>query len=164
MSKTREEKKQIIEKGLKDLLTAKEIGRLLGGLSRQRVYQLMDQFGLAPNERKRHGFWKTQDDKSQWLHRTLNSKIKHIDKPQRLEVFEELSKEFPTNCPILGIPLVYGNEGTRKDDSASIDRLDSSKPYGKGNVSIISWRANRIKNDGTFEEHKKLIEWWEKNM
>ena len=36
--------------------------------------------------------------------------------------------------------------------SPSIDRIDSTKGYTKDNIQIISWRANRIKNDSTPEE------------
>jgi hypothetical protein len=67
--------------------------------------------------------------------------------------FNDLS--FPTHCPILGIELNY-SASYRSDDSPSFDRIDSSKGYVKGNVAIMSWRANRIKNDGTAEEHQLI--------
>lgn len=38
------------------------------------------------------------------------------------------------------------------DDSYSLDRIDSSRGYVKGNIWVISLRANRIKNDSTVEE------------
>lgn len=55
-------------------------------------------------------------------------------------------------CPILGIELDYNAEG-RQENSPSFDRIDPEKGYIDGNVQIVSWRANRIKNDGTAEEH-----------
>jgi hypothetical protein len=64
---------------------------------------------------------------------------------------------FPTHCPILGIELNY-SASYRSDDSPSFDRIDSSKGYVKGNVVIMSWRANRIKNDGTAEEHQRIAD------
>ena len=66
----------------------------------------------------------------------------------------------PEICPVFGIKLNYkGNQGRRGfiDDSPSIDRIDSSKGYVKGNVQIISWRANRIKSDATIDELEQLI-------
>jgi len=49
-----------------------------------------------------------------------------------------------------------------KENSPSLDRIDSKKGYVPGNVMIMSWRANRIKNDGTAAEHKKIAEFLEK--
>lgn len=70
--------------------------------------------------------------------------------------FGELT--WPTHCPILGLELDYFAE-TRQENSPSFDRIDSNRGYDKGNVIIVSWRANRIKNDGTAEEHKKIAEY-----
>ena len=66
--------------------------------------------------------------------------------------------EFPTHCPILGIQLNYFNEDGWMDNSPSFDRIDPKKDYIKGNVAVISMRANRIKNDGTAEEHQKIAD------
>jgi len=57
----------------------------------------------------------------------------------------------PSVCPILGIPLSVGENG-HHHGSPSIDRIDSTKGYVKGNVHIISWRANALKNNATIEE------------
>ena len=66
----------------------------------------------------------------------------------------------PEYCPVFGIKLNYnGNKGQHGfvNDSPSIDRIDSSKGYIKGNVQIISWRANRIKSDATIQELDQLV-------
>jgi hypothetical protein len=47
---------------------------------------------------------------------------------------------------------------SRTENSVTFDRIDPSKDYISGNVVIISWRANRIKNDGTAEEHQKIAD------
>ena len=67
--------------------------------------------------------------------------------------------EFPTHCPVLGIELDYlTEEGVRNEHSVSFDRVDPSKGYVKGNVIVMSWRANRIKNDGTSQEHQLIAD------
>lgn len=62
----------------------------------------------------------------------------------------------PDICPILGIPLFHGS-GYRTDNSPSIDRIDNDVGYIKGNVHVISMRANRIKNDSTLEELQSIV-------
>lgn len=63
----------------------------------------------------------------------------------------------PDYCPILGVKIEFVPY-SRSDSSPSLDRIDSSKGYTKDNIIIISWRANRIKNNGTWEEHLKIAE------
>lgn len=63
----------------------------------------------------------------------------------------------PSVCPVLGILLQHGRENL--DSSPSMDRVVPDKGYIPGNVKIISLRANRIKSDGTVEEHLKIIEY-----
>ena len=62
----------------------------------------------------------------------------------------------PTHCPVFGIPLINGTE-VFHDNSLSLDKLIPSKGYVKGNVCVISDRANRIKRDATLDELKKLV-------
>lgn len=67
---------------------------------------------------------------------------------------------FPETCPVLGIPLIF-SRGGRTNNTPSIDRKIPSIGYVKGNIRVISWRANRLKNDATLEELKKLVEYLE---
>jgi hypothetical protein len=64
----------------------------------------------------------------------------------------------PARCPILGIKLKKGN-GPFLDASPSIDRLNPRKGYVKGNIAVISWRANWLKRDMTPAEVLKLAAW-----
>jgi len=58
----------------------------------------------------------------------------------------------PTHCPILGIELISGGMGAQTFNSPSLDRIDSSKGYIKGNIRVISLRANMMKNDANLQE------------
>lgn len=51
----------------------------------------------------------------------------------------------PEFCPILGLKLVF-NENKLGPDSYTADRVDNSKGYIKGNVQIISYKANMLKD------------------
>ncbi len=68
----------------------------------------------------------------------------------------------PKLCPVLGIPLKI-NRSKAKDNSPTLDRVNPIKGYIKGNIHVISFRANAIKNAGTIEEHKKIIQYMEQN-
>lgn len=63
---------------------------------------------------------------------------------------------WPEYCPVLGLELNYSRKGQAVEDSPSFDRVDPNQGYTPENTRIISTRANRIKNDGTAEEHRKI--------
>jgi len=63
-------------------------------------------------------------------------------------------------CPILGAKIEIS--GDRYNETvAELDRFIPSKGYVKGNVTFISRRANRFKNNATTEEIRKLLGWME---
>jgi hypothetical protein len=70
----------------------------------------------------------------------------------------------PSHCPILGLKLdeTY-TVGVFSETRPELDRIIPSLGYVKGNVQFISSRANRIKNDGTAEEHRLIAEYIEKH-
>jgi hypothetical protein len=59
----------------------------------------------------------------------------------------------PEYCPLLGIKLEprEGGHGP-KDSSPSLDRIDNTKGYIKGNVWVVSWLANKMKATATNEQ------------
>lgn len=61
----------------------------------------------------------------------------------------------PLHCPILNIPLYTGAHPKyypKHKNTASLDRIDSTKGYTKDNIWVISWLANRMKQNATHEE------------
>lgn len=66
--------------------------------------------------------------------------------------------EVPEVCPLLGIPIeIQPNKGYHPN-SPSLDKIIPEKGYIKGNVWVISNRANTLKNDATLSELKLLVE------
>lgn len=62
----------------------------------------------------------------------------------------------PVVCPVLGIPLVRGI-GKIHYGSPSLDRVRPRLGYVKGNVRVISHRANTLKRDSTLAEMEKVV-------
>lgn len=63
----------------------------------------------------------------------------------------------PEICPLLGIPLAKSTDGYASPNSPTIDRIDQDKGYVKGNVWVVSWRANTLKNDASLNELETLV-------
>ena len=70
--------------------------------------------------------------------------------------------QIPEVCSVLGIKLNIGRANASKDDSPSIDRINHKGGYTKGNVAVISLKANRIKNNANLEELEKVYLWLKK--
>ena len=58
----------------------------------------------------------------------------------------------PTHCPYLGIELVIAPPLESRDSALSLDRVDNTKGYIPGNIEVISYLANRMKNSATKEQ------------
>lgn len=56
----------------------------------------------------------------------------------------------PEYCPLLGIKI--NSYSLHQDFRPSIDRIDSKKGYIKGNIMVVSWKANRLKNNSNGTE------------
>jgi hypothetical protein len=154
-----------IQKLLEEAHTYEEIAKEVG-LTKQRIQQIAKKLGIKPLTLRQEVKQQRYFDK--WGHKDTSSDLYQVcrakfrakkanAKDQEWTVtFGEL--DWPTHCPVLGMELDYFAE-QRQENSPSFDRIDSDKGYVTGNVKIISWRANRIKNDGTVEEHEKIIEY-----
>lgn len=60
--------------------------------------------------------------------------------------------EVPEVCPVFNVPFVLNATWANCDFSPSVDRIDSSKGYVKGNVQVISRLANCMKWTATPEQ------------
>lgn len=69
--------------------------------------------------------------------------------------------QIPEFCPLLGLRLVprmnrYDKRGLQPD-SPSIDRIRPELGYVKGNVWVISHKANTIKSDASLDDLRKIV-------
>lgn len=111
--------------------------------------------GLEPNWIKR--VYSTQDDKIKgYMLRNLRYNAKRRGIAFNLEIKDLI---LPTQCPLLGLPLLYNSFDTTaktfNDNAwATVDRIDNSLGYVKGNVWIISRLANTMKNEASLDQLK----------
>lgn len=73
---------------------------------------------------------------------------------------EESDIFIPKICPLLGIEIKVSSEKVSAN-SPSLDRIDSSKGYVKGNVWVISHKANTMKSNATLEEFLTMAKNWQ---
>lgn len=156
--------------------TMEAIGRRYG-VSKQRVKQRLQQWGVyesgqAVNRARRIAAYRLRNGDRKNIEKDKYTRLRakftrkkanavKVGVPWTIQ-FGEL--EWPEVCPVLGIPINYFNIEGHREDSPSFDRFDCSKGYIPGNVCVMSWRANRIKNDSTVDEHEKIAAWMRKQL
>lgn len=122
----------------------------------------VNEIGFLPKKRRKSKhekieislFENTKEVEEKYIKKMLASaKKRALEKNLEFDL-ELCDVELPRYCPILGIPLYTSK--LNSDFSPSIDRINNLKGYIKNNINIISTRANRIKNDSTFDEIEKL--------
>lgn len=143
-------------------------------VTRQRVKQITQKFGIdsfkirqsknaeqlnAQMFAKWGKHWNDKEFRKSAIYQAMREKFRS-KKANAIKSGKEFTIDFgdltfPTHCPVLGLELDYFCDG-KQENSVTFDRVDPSKGYIKGNVVMISWRANRIKNDGTAEEHLRI--------
>jgi hypothetical protein len=96
--------------------------------------------------------WRSENP-LKYIYNATKNRAKKLGIPFNIDLSDV---SVPAVCPVLGISLVR-SKGKRTDASPSIDKMVPELGYVKGNVRVISMRANRIKNDGTVEEHEKIV-------
>lgn len=83
---------------------------------------------------------------------------RHQGLPCNLETIDDIP--LVTHCPVFGTPLVRGSLG--RETSPSLDKIVPELGYVKGNVVIVSHRANRLKSDATLGELQLLAKFYKK--
>lgn len=93
-----------------------------------------------------------EDKRGNYLFYAARARAKKFTLPFDIEKSDVIIPEF---CPIFGIKLLSGD----RDTSPSLDRIIPELGYTKGNIDIISMRANRLKNDMSIEDAERILAW-----
>lgn len=148
----------------------REIGDVYN-VTRQRVKQVCLKHGIifsgSPGRRKQRELrrYKKFGDENQELYREKRDKYnrKKYNSTRSGIPFDLDFGDVIWNdvCPILNIPIDYYAEWS-SENYPQFDKIIPVLGCVKGNVQIVSRRGNRIKNDGTLEEHIKVVEYMKK--
>ena len=98
--------------------------------------------------------WKV--DAAKLLYSNIKSRCKRIGREFSIELEDIL---IPEKCPVFGFDLKREDRQTWMC-APSVDRIDSSKGYIKGNITVVSRRANIIKRDATIQELEQLFNYY----
>lgn len=92
------------------------------------------------------------------MHRAARLRARLAGVPFEIEIADI---QIPAKCPVLDVALVL-NRGRRgpRDSSPTLDRIVPSLGYVRGNIIVVSWRANRLKSDATMDELERIVDWY----
>jgi len=132
-------------------------------LSNERKQQILDnkkrRYHFLTKEEKRKNLDKQKEYYMKYPEKILYKNARHRAKEENLEFDIQIDDiVIPEFCPILGIRLIRGSNKIC-NNSPTLDRVDINKGYIKGNISVISNKANRLKNNGTSDEHRKIADY-----
>jgi len=65
----------------------------------------------------------------------------------------------PAVCPVLGIQLFNG-VGASHDGSPSLDKVIPELGYVRGNVMVVSYKANAMKRNASLEDLERFSGFW----
>lgn len=97
-----------------------------------------------------------ESKKEQIMYGVIKKRAKDLGLPFDLD---KSDIKIPDYCPVLGIKIERNNSAF-KGSSPSVDRIIPSKGYTKGNIVVISNRANIIKRDATIDELIKVAKFY----
>lgn len=80
--------------------------------------------------------------------------------------YEHLLSIAPDVCPILNTELAWCRRGGKKPkpDCPSLDKIKPELGYIEGNIQWISYKANMMKSNASFEELHKFADWVKNNI
>lgn len=95
------------------------------------------------------------EDPRVYIRYNMNKRVKALGLVSDVELEDIVIPEF---CPVLGIKLKSGRgRGQHLPSSPSLDRIDPNGGYVRGNIRVISYRANQLKSNATLEELRAVL-------
>ena len=108
--------------------------------------------------------WKAKNPKRAWaVYATGGAKMRAALKGLEFDLTSDYVESItPDRCPVFNEPFFFVGNKIMQPFSASLDRIDPTKGYIKGNVAVISMKANSIKNAYGSAEIRLVADWLQK--
>jgi hypothetical protein len=126
-----------------------------------------------PDKVKEYGRRNRAKYPEMWRLKGMNQKRRNLDYCLWLKA-RDRAKEFnlpftisredvciPEKCPLLEIPLFRAGQKPTPN-SPTLDRIIPTLGYVKGNIQVISFKANTMKSNATLEEMELLVKNWKR--
>ena len=159
------ERRELLSKGLRKCDSCKEVKDISQCREERKICNICDtklqKERYAKLSQKDKENKKSKNDirrkanPAHFLFLEARSRAKERNLPFDIEESDIIVDEF---CPVLGIKMNV-NIGLRRDDSPTLDKITPSLGYVKGNIKVISFRANRIKSDANLQELEKITKY-----
>lgn len=123
----------------------------------------ISQEGYQRNKEKRLKARKQRHSDEPWHQMVITARRSSTRTNVPFDIDAEYVKSiFPTDnkCPVFETLFTTSTKGKTRDQSPSLDKIIPSLGYVKGNVVIISLKANRMKNNGSIEELQRLVNFY----
>lgn len=126
---------------------------------KEQIHKYSSEYNMRTEVIERKATWYQEKMSKMTIEERLKLMVKRAKDRAKLKnvefniTWEDI--EYVDICPILEIPLNWGetsNEGGRNIDTPSLDRINPSLGYIKGNVKIISTLANMMKSSANREQ------------
>lgn len=121
-------------------------------IKRAKDYYEKNKEKVLINRKKRY-----REDLRKVMYKSAKDRAKRDGLPFDIEIEDIV---IPEKCPVFGIKLEVG-DNYNKMNSPSLDKIIPEKGYVKGNIIVVSVKANTMKSNATIEEMKRLYEFYD---
>lgn len=104
---------------------------------------------------KKYRKQKRKDDPQKALWMQAKARAKAHGVPFDIDIEDVI---VPDRCPVFGFEWRSGSN----DTVPSLDKIVPEKGYVKGNIVVVSMRANRMKSEASIEDLRKLADFYSK--
>lgn len=121
-----------------------------------RIWLRKKRAGMSPSERQQFDLQNKRANPQYYLWNHAKQRAARAGLPFDLTVEDIV---IPEVCPVLGIKLEWGVgvRGWRNMWAPSLDKIKPERGYVRGNVMIISNRANHLKSNGSIAEFEAVL-------